>query len=269
MDSGQAASEFMLRVLAMDDADNIEECTPLAILGSVAHGVYHRRLELNERRRARRRYLRRHALLPNPGELSSFQQLRRSRDDQGYMTTMSVNMATFEYLLDAGFAHAWNTSTIPREDVNQVGEPRQGRRSLQADGALGLALHYLSSSMFETGLQYIFALTPATCSRYLDHALDILRDLLRTIPEGEIRWWDEEEMKEDEKLITAKYHRLKGAFGSMDGLSLPAASSSDPGVENSHYNRWKAKHRVVNILAFSPKGACVSHCIWVSANISH
>jgi hypothetical protein len=182
-----------------------------------------------------------------------FQAVHNARNDRAYITTMGMDVATFEYLLSE-FVKKWNISTIPREDVHQLGMPCRGRHSLEADGALGLALYYLSSCMQEAHLQEIFALTPTTCSCYLNFALDILLQVLRRLPESRIVWWNREEFEE---LILNRYHRLAGAIGSVDGLSLPCAVLSDPKTENACYNGWKSGHRISNIFVFSLKGMYV------------
>jgi hypothetical protein len=242
---------FTYTLLTGDEQYDLKEeiIAPFAI----GYGLQHRRLEKNARRKLRRRYLTRADLLPDPRVNTPFQAVRNARNDRAYITTMGVDVATFEYLLSE-FVKKWSTSTIPREDVHRLGMPRRGRRSLEADGALGLALYYLSSCMQEAHLQEIFALTPTTCSRYLNFALNILLQVLRRLPESRIVWWNGEEFEEDEELILNRHRRLAGAIGSVDGLSLPCAVSSDPETENACYNGWKSGHRISNIFVFSPKG---------------
>jgi hypothetical protein len=192
-------------------------------------------------------------LLPNPCANMPFQAVHNAGNDRAYITTMGVDVPTFEYLL-AKFAHKWNTSTIPCKDVQQLGMPRQGQHSLKADRALGLDLYYLSSCMQESHLQEIFALTPTTCSCYLDFALNILLKVLRQLPESCIIWWDGKEFEEDKGVILNHHHCLAGAIGSIDRLSLPCAVLSDPEVENACYNGWKSGHCISNMFVFSPKG---------------
>ena len=167
---------------------------------------------------------------------------------------MAFDVTTFHQLLDSGFADKWNSTPIPRADVSSRGEPRIGARSLDAAGALGLTLHFLSSAMREISLQQIFALIPATVNRYLDFALDILLQTLRDIPEGAIHFPDHNEIIEDNLLIRARHSKLMGGFGSIDGLSLPCQEADDPEVENATYNGWKSSHFISNVLIFSPRG---------------
>lgn len=77
---------------------------------------------------------------------------------------MGIDVATFDYLLEAGFAAIWDSTSIPRTDANPSGQPRTRGRSLDAIGGLGLYLHWLSSTMTETSLQEIFVLILSTVS---------------------------------------------------------------------------------------------------------
>lgn len=144
--------------------------------------------ESRERRCAQRRdtYLTRAELMPDPRIDTPWQRLWESQNDRAFITTMGVDKATFYYILDNGFARRWNSTAIPRSDTNAHGQPRLGRRSLDAAGALGLYLHYLSSSMNETSLQQIFALVPGTTSRYICFARTLMLATLREIPEGRV-----------------------------------------------------------------------------------
>ncbi|OAX30606.1 hypothetical protein K503DRAFT_778108 [Rhizopogon vinicolor AM-OR11-026] len=80
---------------------------------------------------------------------------------------MDFDVRTFGFILTSGFASQWYELPIARTDISSHGNPQPNRRSLDAGGALGLILHYLNSTMHETSLQQIFALIPATVSRYL------------------------------------------------------------------------------------------------------
>jgi hypothetical protein len=92
--------------------DDLNSVTPLAVVGGVIDGIEQQRLQHNERRRLYRQYLTRANLLPNPRADTPFQQLRQARNNRAYITTMGLDIATFEYVLfDQGFEHQWNTST--------------------------------------------------------------------------------------------------------------------------------------------------------------
>ncbi|KAG9095375.1 hypothetical protein FS749_010561 [Ceratobasidium sp. UAMH 11750] len=59
-------------------------------------------------------------------------------------------------------------------------------------------------------------------------------------------------------MIEARYPDLRGAFGFIDGLNLPVATSADPYIENAHYNGWLHAHVVSNVIVFAPNGTILS-----------
>jgi hypothetical protein len=208
-----------------------------------------------ERRKPSRLYLCRAQLTRNPRGATAWQILYRSRSDRAYITTMGFDVKTFNRILDAGFAVAWNTMPIPRDDAPGTGATRPGARSLDASGALGLLLHYLNSTMREISLQQIFALIPSTISRYITFGLNILLHMLRQMPEARIQWPQQhKDFSEYNDLIIARHPRLTGAFASIDGLNLACQTSDDPEIENATYNGWLSAHFISSVLVFSPKG---------------
>lgn len=142
------------------------------------------------RRRPQRRYLCRPQLLPSPRYGTPWQRLRGSYNDRAYITTMGIDVQTFQYILDAGFEYLWNTTPIPRPEASRNGATRLGARSLDAAGALGLYLHWITSTMRATSLQEIFALVPTTVVRYLAFAEDILHATLKDMPDARVAWPD-------------------------------------------------------------------------------
>ncbi|TFK50298.1 hypothetical protein OE88DRAFT_1808659, partial [Heliocybe sulcata] len=248
--------DFIPQLLLLQD--NEDEDLLLAALASLLL------ISIDEARRLRNacrnpshRYLCRPQLLPSPRHNTPWQRLYASRDDRAFITTMGFNVETFHTLLVSGFEMEWEGLPIDRTDVSRAGAPRLHARSLDAAGALGLVLHYLSSAMQEVGLQQIFALIPATVSRYLKFSMPILLNSLRTMPEAEIRWPTGDEFHEDNALIVARHPRLLGAFGSADGLGLAVQEADDAEAENATYNGWKSSHFINNILAFSPQGVII------------
>ena len=246
--------------------DELEEIALLAA-AAVIVGIE----GLHEDRAASRlpsqRYLRRSQLLPNPRQNTPWQVLYDSQDDRAFITTMGIDCATFHYVLQNGFARRWNTSPIPRADTNPYGAPRRGRRSLTAEGALGLVYHYITSAMSDTALQQIFALVPTTLSRYRRFVLEILRDTLRQLPDAKIEWWTSlEECEEDTNLIVARHPHLRGAIGGIEGMDLIMAESDDPGIENATYSGWLHSHCTSCVLVFSPKGLYMSLLVgrWIA-----
>ncbi|EJU04494.1 hypothetical protein DACRYDRAFT_87671 [Dacryopinax primogenitus] len=76
-------------------------------------------------------------------------------------------------------------------------------------------------------LAQIFALVPSCITQYQEFALGMMLCILCTIPEGQIAWPKGEEFEKLSDLVTARHPLLKGAFGSMDGLNLPTATSRE------------------------------------------
>ncbi|KAK9250755.1 hypothetical protein V1507DRAFT_445418 [Lipomyces tetrasporus] len=131
-------------------------------------------------------YLTRPVLLPP--KKSPWRILRDSGDEKAFILTTGLSPTAFDYVLDCGFRDAWDTAPIARDDVYAYSEARARQRSLDADGALGLVLHFLNSSMTQFTLQVVFGIVPSVSSRYLRHGLDLLLKVLQTgVPEATIR----------------------------------------------------------------------------------
>ncbi|KAG9087331.1 hypothetical protein FRC07_012847 [Ceratobasidium sp. 392] len=217
--------------------------------------------QLPARKRRRTVHLRRPELMPNPRVESPWQSLYHSRQDSAFIVTMGIDVETFHYILDSGFEAAWNTTPVTRDDVNPHGAPRIGARSLDAAGGLGLLLHYLCSTVGETGLQMIFALVPSTVSRYVNFSIRIVLEVLKLLPESQIAWPTPEEMLFHSGVINDRHPMIKGAFGFLDGLNLPVAESSDPLVQNANYNGWLCAHKISNAITFAPDGTIIAAVI--------
>ncbi|CAK5272253.1 unnamed protein product [Mycena citricolor] len=78
--------------------------------------------------------------MPNPWFSTPGQVLHGSHSNWAFITTMVFDTATFDSILNDGFATAWVATPIPRNNVSCMGKPCHGGRSLDAAGALGLAL---------------------------------------------------------------------------------------------------------------------------------
>ena len=139
-------------------------------------------------RQFHRAYLCRPQLLPNPRVDTPWQRLYASQNDRAFIVTMGVDVYTFHYILEGGFQYLWDTTPIPHNDTSLSGDPRIGARSLDAAGALGLYLHWVSSTMRETSLQEVFALIPSTVNRYLHFAEALLHAALKELPEAQVSW---------------------------------------------------------------------------------
>jgi hypothetical protein len=174
-----------------------------------------------------RTYLTRADLPSIPMANSAWAYLWRSRSDRAFITTMGVDVRTFDDLLDR-FSARWNFTTIDRADVNPIGEPQVGRRSLDAAGTLGLVLHWLCSTMSSYSLQQLFGVTPAVCSRYLASGMQHLLAVLQEHPQARFIWPTTKQRAHDYSApIEKKYPLLTRCFGFLDGLNLPVLVSDD------------------------------------------
>ncbi|KAG2747612.1 hypothetical protein P692DRAFT_201840533 [Suillus brevipes Sb2] len=195
-------------------------------------------------------YLCQPQLLPNPRVDTPWQVLYRSQNDRAFITTMGIDVDTFASLLTSGFAQRWYETP--------GGDPRIERGSLDAVGALGLVLHYLSSTMHAVSLQQIFAIIPSTVTRYLHFGLNLLLLSLRTIRDATIRWLEGPEFACCSALVVARHSRLAGAFSSIDGLKLPVQTSDDVDIENATFNGWLSEHFISSVLVFSAEGVVIA-----------
>ncbi|OAV89080.1 hypothetical protein PTTG_06036 [Puccinia triticina 1-1 BBBD Race 1] len=165
----------------------------------------------------------------------------KARNNWAYVTTMGVDVATFEHILSR-FKLLWNTATLPRSNVNPNGEPQVGCWSLDAAGCLGLVLHWLCSTMVAYTLQQIFGMTPDVCSCYLDWGLDCLLQVLKNHPQACIIWPStEEQIQPYARTIKKKFPLLENCFGFLDGLKLPICVAEDEGC----------------VIAFAPNGTII------------
>jgi hypothetical protein len=243
-----------LEEIEMEEVDEEQQLAGSA-MAIISLGAIEAHRLRTERRQPSRLYLCRPQLLRNPRGATAWQVLRRTRNDQAYITTMGFDVATFDAILDAGFGVAWEMTPIPREDVSRSGRTRPGGRSLDGSGALGLVLHYLNSTMREISLQQIFACIPTTISRYITFGLQILLDVLCQMPAAKIRWpVHADEFCEHNDLIVEHHPRLTSAFASIDGLNLESQTSANEEIENATYNGWLCAHFISSVLVFAPKG---------------
>ncbi|KZT60965.1 hypothetical protein CALCODRAFT_428579 [Calocera cornea HHB12733] len=240
-----------------DDSSDEHERTAAFLLLVLQQAALHQAQD----RAAHRAYLTRHDLLPHPRRQTPFQQVLTGEVDRAYIATMGLDVKTFKRLLSAGFEVAWNTTPIPRSEVAPSSEPRPHQRSLDAAGGLGLLLYWLNSTMIDKTLSQLFALVPSTITRYREFALHLLLRTLQHIPEGRILWPKDDEFAQLRDLVVARHPLLNGAFGSVDGLNLPTATSSDERWQNAQYNGWLHGHFTSNVLVFSASGELIHAAI--------
>lgn len=98
------------------------------------------------------------------------------------ITALGSDVKTFNFIIDSGFGELWDLTPIPCYDTSSSGNPWSGWRSLDVNGALGLALYYLNSMVMELSFQEIFGLIPSMVSQYITFSLEILLKILHCIP---------------------------------------------------------------------------------------
>jgi hypothetical protein len=256
---------FFCLLYSMDAAlllqlDEQDEQRLQRLLSVLIAGVHEHEILRQQRARGNRNYLVRGDLLPNPRFATAWQALLAAGNDKAFINTMSIDVETFHHILNSGFRHYWNSYAVPRTDVERTAAPRVDRRSLDAEGGLGLILHWLCSTMREKTLAQLFALVPSTVSRYINFANQILCFTLAVVADAGIRWPQTlDEFIELTRLVVRRHGNLWGAFGTVDGLKTPVGDSSDPRWQNATYNGWLHDTFVSSVLAFSSKGMYASH----------
>jgi hypothetical protein len=215
------------------------------------------RLRRKERRRASRAYLTRPSLPPVPRADSAWAYLYGARIDRAFIVTMGVDVRTFHFILERGFAELWDSTPISRDDVRPHGVPRLEKRSLDAAGGLGLVLHYLNSTMLLVTLQQVFAIVPSVSSCYLHFDLKLLHRALLKIPEAKIAWPGEDKMAEWAAMLRVRHPHILYGIGFVDGVHQPLECHGEEEVQNANYNGWFASHFTSNIFTFGVDGTII------------
>lgn len=122
----------LLQAMEMDEEDDDDDdllfmqATAVAMVMFV--GAEESRRLRAERRQPNRLYLCRSELMPFPRLDSAWQRLYCSRVNRAYITTMGIDVPTFDIILESGFRQCWNETPIPRDDTTPAGVSRPDRR---------------------------------------------------------------------------------------------------------------------------------------------
>ncbi|POW02944.1 hypothetical protein PSHT_11895 [Puccinia striiformis] len=166
---------------------------------------------------------------------SAWAYLYSAQNDRAFITTMGVDVKTFDDLLSRFLVH-WETGTLPRNDFYT-----------------GYLQHWPGSRSSR-----FFAITPAVCSRYITIGLDYLLIVLDEHPMAKIIWPSRQATaRKYSQSIQKKFPRLTKCFGFLDGLNLPVLVSDDNKVQNAYYNGWTCSHYCSCILTYAPDGALI------------
>ena len=194
-----------------EDDDALIAIVGMAILGRPGH------------MRQVQTYLTRQDLPQNPRLDSAWAFMRNGQNYRAYITTMGLDVQTFELVL-AQFQIEWDNKIISRDDFNPNGKPQLLRRSLDATGVLGLVLHWISSTIADYTLQQIFALTPAVCPRYIRAGLNHLLAVLNSMPLARICWLSRVEpgSASTQELLDQKHATFKHLHSTLDTQPMRA-----------------------------------------------
>ena len=198
------------------------------------------------RARARTRfYLIRSDIVPT--RHSAWAWLLLHGSDSAFMVCMAVDRATFGILLRA-FAPFFKAR-----------HERRGRPSLLGPaGALGLALHHVSSTTPQKALCLIFGVTPSTLSATLTRALSSLALALATLPEARISWPTAAQKAGFSAMVTGKFSMLRNVWSFVDGTLIKVQCFSDEVLQNAYYSGRKKMVCINNTLVWTPDG-CVCY----------
>jgi hypothetical protein len=181
-----------------------------------------------------------------PAKYSPWVYLYTAQSDGAFMSCMSLTVAAFQGLL-AQFTVKWNKAETR-------GRPAQ----LDAAGALGLALHWLSSSTQQAHLCLIFGVVPSTLSDTLKGATRTLLQCLEENPLAAVRWPTLDQKREYADMISAKFPGMNGFFGWIDGSLFWIQVPSDNEEQEAMYSGRKKRHCVNNLFVWLPDG-CIAY----------
>ena len=198
----------------------------------------------------RRHYLTRVSL--NPPEKSAWVALFDSKKDEAFIITMGFDVSTFLMLHNATKDYIWYNDNL------MGGRPS----TLNTFACLGLALHYLNSTMKIKTLCQIFGASPTIIHRSLHRTLIALQCSLKKMKCAEIRWPNPSEMEHFAYLVRCREPNLENVIGFVDGCWFPIHDPSNAEEQEAYYNGWKSCCNISNVIVFTPDG-CIA---WVGYN---
>ena len=202
--------------------DDVEEFLLLSILAEQLASTpsFHKSLELQSRR-LRQGKIRR-AALHHPRQ-SAFAKLFNSGQDDALVTLCGFDHQTFASLHEMFKVEFEKYSPYSHDRRIQRRLPRKkaGRKHLLSSiHCLGLILAWTRTRGSYSVLQLIFGLTVNCLSLWLRYGRRLLLKILRDHPLAKVKMPTEDEIRDFEAAIAAKYPALKNCWGAMDGLKL-------------------------------------------------
>lgn len=197
-----------------------------------------------------------------PVELSQWNFIYASQCNRAFMIFTRLTAAAFDRLLHK-FALSYDATTMRNltdgEWFHDLERP--ARRDLPAHAGLALALRWCCSTSTIQELCVFFGIIPSTFSRFLPYCLSLLLVTLQSDHAGRVEWPTEDEQFIMADMVSLKYPRLAGCFGTLDGLRLPLEESGDIVAQNNYYNGWVKKHNIVNVFIWGADGTLIGYGI--------
>jgi hypothetical protein len=226
-------------------------------------------------KRRRRHYITTSAL-GTPRE-SAFVNLYRGGDDKSFINTMGIDRKTFETLL-IPFKSKYDAliEEKKRKKAKRLGLPPPEKKNTKAGRPtsivghhvlLGLALHYLNSTMLQKTLCQIFNLAPSLVCRCLWDSIHALRQALQCWPGRLLEFPSHQRIRWLASFVSARHPELAEfnikAFAFMDGTTIPVSSPIDPLTQNSLYSGKEKATKVNNIFMWGADGTIL--CCYLNA----
>lgn len=131
---------------------------------------------------------------------------------------------------------------------------RGRKRTFSTTMALCCTLVFLRSRMDRKFLSLLSGIVPSVVNLVVDVGVCALRNTLRDMKEGQIRWPTVEEMDHCATMVNNKERYLHGVWGFVDGLNTPVENHKDPDIQEAYYNGWLSGTYVSCVIVFSSDG---------------
>ena len=159
---------------------------------------------------------------------SQWYQIYQTRDVGTFISTVSIDPDSFDYLLEEFSKHY-----IVGSFGGRGGRPP---RLLHKHAVLGCLLHYYSAPMEYKTLSELFSIVPSTLSRTLKKAEYAMAETLKNIPEARIVFPSKAKQRRWAKITQKMEPIVRGVFAWADGKNLRVQEPSDIDLQNALYN---------------------------------
>ena len=150
------------------------------------------------------------------------------RDRGSFISVVSIDPNTFDYLLEKFSAHY----------IVKTGPGKRGRppKFVNKHAVLACLLHSYTAAVENKTLCELFGVPPATLSRVLNIASEALSQTLKGLPEASIRFPDKETQLRWAALTNAREPLVKGVWGFVDGKNYRVQEPTNGDLQNAMYN---------------------------------